>query len=79
MVLSSHVALLEDSGSVSKKIQSQENLDSLSICRTPVVNVPSSRIAAHKADGADVRVVADEVHTVVLWRFRNCEWDDNSG
>ena len=28
--------------------------------------MPPRRIATHKADGADVRVVADEVHTVVL-------------
>ena len=49
--------------------QSPRNLDSLPICGAPVVNVPPRRIATHKADGADVRVVADEVHTVVLLRL----------
>ena len=28
--------------------------------------MPSSRVTSYKADGADVRVVADEVHRVVL-------------
>ena len=31
--------------------------------------MPPCRIATHKADSADVRVVADEVHTVVLFTW----------
>ena len=49
---------------------SQQNLNSLPICRAPVVNVPSCRVTSHKADGADVRMVANEVHAVVLVKLR---------
>ena len=66
MVLSPHVALKIVSNSQCPSQISCTNLNPLPVCRSPVVNMPSSRVTSHKADGADVRVVADEVDAVVL-------------
>ena len=70
MILRSHVALGDELINLKKVSHSRQNLDPLSICRPPVVNVPPCRIATHKADGADVRMVANEVHAVVLVKLR---------
>ena len=67
MVLSPHVALKIVSNSQCPSQISCTNLNPLPVCRSPVVNMPSSRVTSYKADGADVRVVADEVDAVVLF------------
>ena len=37
--------------------------------------MPSSRVTSYKADGADVRVVADEVDAVVLLGHYGASWN----
>ena len=75
MVLSPHVALKIVSNSQCPSHTSYGNLNSLPVCRSPVVNMPSSRVTSYKADGADVRVVADEVDAVVLLGHYGASWN----
>ena len=45
-------------------------LHSLAVLGAPLIDVLSSRVGAHKADGFDGRMVADEVHRYVKTKNR---------
>ena len=64
MVFGSHVAL--NNGSVVRLLLRWPDLDPLAIGTSPLIDVLPCSVPSHEADRADIRVVADEVHRVVL-------------
>ena len=64
MVFGSHVAL--NNGSVARLLLRRPDLDPLAIGTSSLIDVLPCSVPSDEADCADIRVVADEVHRVVL-------------